>query len=1308
MKWFFIVFVSLFYPLSGMDLRQREQITSNLEFLPKWCAPSFLFLQQDEIDPKISVLTDQSARPISFQNENGERVSVSWLRDRIDQVVVYERDSSERLSLSFCYDQEGNLSSSSLKGNLTGKEVGTYTTELRYDEENRLVERVEQNGRKYTFSYPTEESDYFVVTDTGLSLRKGVREEEGCCEEIEDDGTSLDIFDLSDVSWRTWLRIKALQTEGKISKLFGAYDPAQECDHYLRRELFSENGTKIFDAQNQLVSVASQRGCYEQIPLFLNKKEFFAWKQRHQRTLKPVPPRLPKKRWIVKPLAFNARGMATSVLFTDGREENEYSLSGHLVKKRFPDGSQICYENDIAGRPLVIKHIGKEGVVEDEISYTYKGKFLFEWTDLEGNRCCFERDLYGRVVHISFYVHEQLESEVQVSYDALDRPTYVLVCGVTENWWMRRSFSVDGAIIEHTIRDDLGNRSQTVRETRGEDGVLKKKEETQEGQALITVFDDQERVVRTELRQKGKTRTVFWKEYEQESKGNLRETTLFDNKTRCVLRCTPRGEAISREWFSPEGKRLIEERMERHGDRGSFNLVQKVGGKTRSATHLFDDKGRLKTVQTVEGNKFFYSYDAYGRTQTRKSSGGRIVHYHKDEKGRVERIWSEDRTVDYQLFYDDRGRIARAVDGLSGHEVSRTFDLFGRLCSDGEKETSCSVSYTGHGEIASFTFPDSSSLSYGEEKDGGITFARNGNHKIRPPRPRAWPYSGSQASLTRQNKDPYGTWQQKFSFDSFQQVCKEEGEFNTEQSFSPAGALEKLGPYKAHTDAVFRVVRAGPVRAQYDLDGNMIQRTNTFGGCSYEYDALGRLTRVSCGDGEEERYRYDAFDRLQEIVKSSGEKEVRFRLMWFDFTEIGAIARGQIREMKIIHPKSREMVGCEIEGTVYLVDCDERGSVISLYNSNGKAVEGYRYSAFGQMHGYNGEKKRLFSQPKSPWLYCGKRKLFRGYDFGARRYDPVFLRWFERDPFGIVDAVDDRQFVHNNPVDFFDPTGLFSWPVSLTGAKDSFFEAVGHLSSSLITSFSPPKSVSDWFSGMRAPFEDVVFSVLSKTWFSFAGYNPDSSSYGVCGKQEENPGVRITLINGMLNCLLDAKISAQMISKTHGDTPVHFVYSATEGFTGDMVRAFLLKVGVTTKQSELLAQLWRRLIQEMGGSGQGSEIIHYAHSLGSIETRNALQMMTPEERKMIRVITFGSPALLPSGICSRVENFVSAKDGIPFFDYRRHLLSFEKNYENIYLLHSESSFPFVDHLLEGKTYRTVLEVLGQEFQERYRQPFLSP
>ena len=109
-------------------------------------------------------------------------------------------------------------------------------------------------------------------------------------------------------------------------------------------------------------------------------------------------------------------------------------------------------------------------------------------------------------------------------------------------------------------------------------------------------------------------------------------------------------------------------------------------------------------------------------------------------------------------------------------------------------------------------------------------------------------------------------------------------------------------------------------------------------------------------------------------------------------------------------------------------------------------------------------------------------------------------------------------------------------------------------------------------------------------------------------------------------------------------------------------------------------------------------IIHYAHSLGSLHTHIALGLLTPEERKMITVYTFGAPSLHSA---ENIHNFVSVRDGVCLLDplgFIKGLLGFN---ENTFFVGTWVGIPIIDHVLVSDTYFTILQFLGEEFLERF-------
>ena len=167
-----------------------------------------------------------------------------------------------------------------------------------------------------------------------------------------------------------------------------------------------------------------------------------------------------------------------------------------------------------------------------------------------------------------------------------------------------------------------------------------------------------------------------------------------------------------------------------------------------------------------------------------------------------------------------------------------------------------------------------------------------------------------------------------------------------------------------------------------------------------------------------------------------------------------------------------------------------------------------------------------------------------------------------------------------------------------------------------------------------------------------------------------------------------------MFSSAHANNNIHYVFRSSEGWTRDIVRCFLCKAGFVSEIAELLVVTWRGLIEEMGGVNGGGTLIHYAHSIGGSETYVAKHLLTPEEQKMIRVITFGSPTLIPEGGFQSVVNYASRRDGVSLLDFLNFIGGLIDPRAHIVYLDTFLGIPLVDHTLESPSYRNLIEELG--------------
>jgi RHS repeat-associated protein len=1294
----------VFFPLLSLCLLARmlligadprlTHVMSQLEFLPSWCFPSLFFSRDKGMSIegyRIEKKLDESGRVVQVQlikeaNEAvDEVVSATWESGRtIDRLV---RVDGQGISHLFEYDENDCAVTHILKGNLTGRKSSEeeYRTIFSFDSQNRPVEVHEQNGRVRLFKYPDNADPYFVIVEKGVgsAVRYATASDESCFEEIEDDGWNFNINDCSSLNWRRWKKICVEDEGGKICQTttIGGFDPKLKIDLTLRKEVLvlSDSGealkTEVFDKDGMLVShTLSHSEALKEAPMSLEEIRDFVQGISLPSMAGPLEKVFENRR---EPLsaAYTSRGQTASVLYKDGSsEEYEYSPDGSLCQKVYQDGHRVALQRDCQGRVLESTRWNAGASSASTIRYWYEGPFLCSWKMENGSiGCAFERDCFGRIVRIESSSPGKKVNYV-LSYDALDRLTSVEVCG-DERWGFVRRYSLDGQNVTTQCTKD--GKASTIQDRYSKGGrLLFRKVEEGSGQVCLYSYDDKGRLVRIDQGSGSELHMAVVKEYEMSQAGDLfRVASRFPDGTMQIEERGRSGQVVRRAWIDGTGAPVLEEKTTLLDSHGSIRVDRVGGGETRTVEWHVGNNGHLATIDGV-----VFQYDSAGRCVSRRSAAGREIRYEWNEQGQISRQYTSDGSIDYRFFYGSHGRITKAEDCISGHTVVRDWDESGNIILDGEKATMVQARYDGSSQLLQIDLPDGGILRY----DGRYVCKENSVCHWKAPISveEGSFYESLIGSVPTEIEfhDPLGGWKEIFRYDVLNQLQSEEGEFRLEPEFDCFGASSfSKGCLK-------------------DGDGNIVASPEGDEAFSFDYDGLGRVSKVKRGDIEEQ-YRYDGFGRVQEIYRKGGWNK---KLCWLGMHEIGAVQQGCVVELKVPHPKTFQPIAIEVFGTPFRVEHDARGSIIAVYDLLSDSLyEVYRYSAFGKIHIYGASLDDRKESAVSPWLYYGKRKLECGYDFGPRRYSPLFMRWLECDPLGVADTADGRIFARNNPVAFTDPSGLFSFPINWKGVADTISNGFTSLVENTYKTVTFAKERLDWLLEFRSTYENLFFELLGTAWLRCSGYNLDSSISEVHKGKIEGEKVRITLINGILNGAPEAKKSAALLSSTHGDVSVHFIYAATAGFSGDLIRGAFAKAGFASPQAKMLITLWRQLIEEMGGVHGGGVILHYAHSLGATDTLNALQRLEPEERALIRVCTFGSPTLIDDGVCAQVDNYVSMNDGVPLLDYLRYVDGAQGLKNNIYFLPSSVGIPFVDHYFTGPTYSGVLQMLGQKFQEEF-------
>ncbi len=164
-----------------------------------------------------------------------------------------------------------------------------------------------------------------------------------------------------------------------------------------------------------------------------------------------------------------------------------------------------------------------------------------------------------------------------------------------------------------------------------------------------------------------------------------------------------------------------------------------------------------------------------------------------------------------------------------------------------------------------------------------------------------------------------------------------------------------------------------------------------------------------------------------------------------------------------------------------------------------------------------------------------------------------------------------------------------------------------------------------------------------------------------------------------------------MISESHGNTFVHSLHCQTIGGVGDILEAGAGRLGFKYKAVHLTAGRWRELIAEMGGTEGGGKILHLAYSKGGITTDVALTMMSPAERNMIHVITFGTGRIISNREAGSAINYAKRGDLIPMSDIARYS---HLNPDLVFL-------PGIGHTFSAPQYQGALGKHGEFFTREY-------
>lgn len=722
----------------------------------------------------------------------------------------------------------------------------------------------------------------------------------------------------------------------------------------------------------------------------------------------------------------------------------------------------------------------------------------------------------------------------------------------------------------------------------------------------------------------------------------------------------------------------------------------------------YDAYGRV--LSTSEGNgtplkTTRYVYQDQERTCMKIKPDGTILTYCYNQDWLLASLNASDDSVNYLYRYDEKKRLIEVQDLVHDRKQTRRYGNSNEIVEEAiGNGVTMTHEYDGLGNRVRTLLPDQSQILYLyregslvqiERKtnlhSGDLVFEYSYDAKLQPIRLGLsgrdesvhWSYhkNGQLASIrspwwsqdivvstddstshiVQSNTfDCAGSRQDIFEYSDDGQLLIEDGHHYAYDSL-----WNRVGHNgeRWESNSLNQLVRNPHAICSYNDNGCLSSKKTPDATYRLTYDALDRLIRVEKDGVMASEYVYDSFNRQIERYSLQKGKEgwnitTTDRYLYDGLQEIGRMDQeGRIIEFRLLGQGLGAELGAaiviELNGHSYFPVHDHRGSVSCLVDMvDGKPIENYTYSSYGVGTSFD-DKGELLSNSSlvNPWRFFSKRtdEMSQLVNFGYRWYDPQQARWICPDPLFSQDCPNLYTFVKNDPVNSHDLYGLFSANALFDWAVLRFFSLLRDLQTSIHqyrVDLNEELKISlqwqDWF--------EVLGRHLFGETYDLMGYSHERTRYSSYGQGEISDKVRVTFINGVLTTPAMMNENLEFISSTHGNVNVHYVFRPTEGWVWDISRAILIKgtfwLGFRSSHAHILKSLWRELIQDMGGVDGGGVIIHYAHSLGATETDRARELLTPEEQKMIRVITFGPATYVRNIGFQSVVNHVSIDDGV--------------------------------------------------------------
>ncbi len=795
-------------------------------------------------------------------------------------------------------------------------------------------------------------------------------------------------------------------------------------------------------------------------------------------------------------------GGRLSALVVDGQavSTRSYDALGRLASEAGPDGSK-AYSYDAAGRRVEVVH---DADVE-HFAYDAAGRMSRYWTD-SGTDVTLEYDAAGRIVAREWANGQRLD----YTYDASGRPLTVT--------------AADGRAWQVTW--DANGRPASLTHPGG----------LQQAWTWVASADLEDERFASETRIDGAT----WS-YDYDAGGDLVGVTGPDSGTTTYER-DPEGtvtaivDALGRDWSFVLDQGELVERVSPAGRAQSFEL----DGAGRRASWTREDSSEvtygygpgLATTTLPSGEVHTFQVLADGAAMLAAGGSGGDAWDWKDAQGRPSFVELDDGGT-VELEYDATGRalsyLATTPAG-DQFEVSYGYDEAGNLVELTDPDGGVTIwSYDPGGRPATVDRPNGTSTSY-TWTDYGRPLSIQHHAGASLLSEYLYTYDGHGRVVTASTPEGYF----EYEYDGASRLTVQR------QRESAGGAVieEILNEWDLVGNLVQRTDTAGTTVFSHDVDDRLVQADGPDGSTTwswsdrgallssagpggtttYTWDDLDRLTSVTLPDGATVDYLYDARGRLLSRTDGDGERRclpLPTTPLGWDDCAVTYGPGGADPEGRVFGP--RGLASTHGAGTSrFALDALQR-TTVGLVDGAGTQVGAAAFDPWGALtsssgerpdHGFTGERQ----DPATGLVYLR-----------ARWYDPSSGRLLTPDDFGA--ASEDPRTLHRylyamgDPLNRTDPSGRFTLvEINVTTGIQAVLRGIQGTIRFCLKQIARKRAFKAWGTAwVQGSIKVAMRSLLSSVWsqLSTGGALPFASearfavhlARAFCGGGDDNPAM---------------------------------------------------------------------------------------------------------------------------------------------------------------------------------------------------------